>query len=66
MLAVSNLRSNDHMEDVIRLKRRERSNCLGWRQKDRGGGYGGYKREGIGNAIEKRGLKRQEGREYIE
>ncbi|KAB2628927.1 hypothetical protein D8674_033722 [Pyrus ussuriensis x Pyrus communis] len=48
------------------MKRSERSICLGRREKDRGGGYGGYKREGIGKATEKRGLKMEEGREYIE
>ncbi|KAM2074656.1 hypothetical protein ACFX1T_037635 [Malus domestica] len=70
MLAVSNLRSNNRREDVVAmvdttLKRQERSICLGRREKDRGGGYGGYKREGIGKTTEKRGLKREEVREYI-
>ncbi|RXH78305.1 hypothetical protein DVH24_001823 [Malus domestica] len=62
MLTVSNLRSNDHGEDVVALvlwwmqvrrdkieeatkkrglKRQERSICLGQREKDKGGGYGG-------------------------
>ncbi|RXH97089.1 hypothetical protein DVH24_035757 [Malus domestica] len=53
----------DKIEEATKkttLKRQERSICLGRREKDRGGGYGGYKREGIGKTTEKRGLKREE------
>ncbi|RXH79486.1 hypothetical protein DVH24_040633 [Malus domestica] len=55
--------ARDKIEEATKkrgLKRRERSICLGRKENDRGGGYGGYKWEGIGKAIEKRGLKRQE------
>ncbi|KAM1375810.1 hypothetical protein ACFX2F_037621 [Malus domestica] len=53
----------DKIEEATKkttLKRQERSICLGRREKDRGGGYGGYKREGIGKTTEKRGLEREE------